>query len=235
MSSVKAYSPMPALDARRTRQYNKIERSIYLQDGVMPKVTEAHSAARRQQIIDAAYRCFARKGFHQATMRDIYDEAGLSPGAVYHYFPSKDAIIQASFEFDYQRSLALFEAATASEHPLDALIELIGFFFRGLESAAELGAGRVNVQGWGEALVNPPLRATLQRVREQYLTTLAEIVRRAQAHEQLDPSLDPHAFGRILLSLYYGLELQKASDPGVDIAAYGATVVALLRAATPRR
>jgi len=38
----------------------------------MPKVSEAHSAARRQQIIDAAYRCFARKGFHQASMRDIY-------------------------------------------------------------------------------------------------------------------------------------------------------------------
>ncbi len=60
----------------------------------MPKVTEVHSAARHQ-IIDAAYRCFARKGFHQATMRDIYAEANLSPGAVYHYFDSKDAIIQA--------------------------------------------------------------------------------------------------------------------------------------------
>lgn len=201
----------------------------------MPKVTEAYSAARRQQIIDAAYRCFARKGFHQATMRDIYEEAGLSPGAVYHYFPSKDAIIQASFEFDYQRSLALLEAATANDDPLNALTELISFFFRGLEGAAELGAGRVNVQGWGEALVNPPLRETLQRLLEQYLAALADIIRRAQAREQLDPSFDPHAFGRVLLSLYYGLELQKALDSGVDIAAYGAAVAALLRAATPHR
>ena len=80
----------------------------------MPKVTEAYSAARRQQIIDAAYRCFARKGFHQATMRDIYAEANLSAGAVYHYFDSKAAIIQASFEFDYERSLALFDAAKVS-------------------------------------------------------------------------------------------------------------------------
>ena len=91
----------------------------------MPKVTEAHSAARRQQIIDAAYRCFARKGFHQTTMREIYEEASLSPGAIYHYFPSKDAIIQASFEFDYERSLELFAAATASDDPLKALRELI--------------------------------------------------------------------------------------------------------------
>jgi AcrR family transcriptional regulator len=201
----------------------------------MPKVTEAYSAARRQQIIDAAYRCFARKGFHQATMRDIYEEAKLSPGAVYHYFPSKDAIIQASFEFDYQRSLALFEAATASDDPLNALTKLIAFFFRGLEGAAELGADRVNVQSWGEALINPPLRESLQRVMEQYLAALTQIVRRAQALGQLDQSFDPHALGRILLSLYYGLELQKALDSGVDIAAYGAAVAALLRAATPHR
>ena len=99
----------------------------------MPKVTEAHSAARRQQIIDAAYRCFARKGFHQATMRDIYAESGLSVGAVYHYFSSKDAIIQASFEFDYERSLALLTAAMENDDPLKALHELIDFFFRDLK------------------------------------------------------------------------------------------------------
>lgn len=198
----------------------------------MPKVTEAHSAARRQQIIGAAYRCFARKGFHQAFMRDIYEEAKLSPGAVYHYFPSKDAIIQASFEFDYQRSLDLFAAATASDDPLKALRELITFFFSGLEGAAELGAGRVNVQSWGEALVNPPLRETLQRVMAQYLAALTEIVRRAQAGGQLDPALDPQAFGRILLSLYYGFELQKALDPAVEAPAYVAAVQALLTAAS---
>lgn len=201
----------------------------------MPKVTEAYSAARRQQIIDAAYRCFARKGFHQTSMRDIYEEAKLSPGAVYHYFPGKDAIIQASFEFDYDRSLALFASAAASDDPLKALHELLAFFFHGLDGAAELGAGRVNVQGWGEALVNPPLRETLQRVMMQYLEALTQIVRRAQAVGQFDPSLDPQTFGRILLSLYYGLELQKALDPAVEVAAYAAAVAALLDAATLRR
>jgi AcrR family transcriptional regulator len=198
----------------------------------MPKVTEAHSAARRQQIIDAAYRCFARQGFHQATMRDIYAEANLSPGAVYHYFDSKDAIIQASFEFDFQRSLDQFDAARVSDHPLKALHELLDFFFHGLEGAAALGAGRVNVQGWGEALVNPALLSSVRRVLDDYLDALSQIIRRAQAAGQIDQSLDPRAVGRMLLSLYYGLELQKALDSEIEVETYAAAIKTLLLSAS---
>ena len=200
----------------------------------MPKVSEAYSEARRQQIIDAAYRCFARKGFHQATMRDIYAEANLSPGAVYHYFDSKAAIIQASFEFDYQRSLALFDAAIVSDDPLLALHELIDFFFRGLAEAAALGAGRVNVQGWGEALVNPPLLETIRRVLDRYLDALAHIIQRAQAAGQLDSALDPRSVGRMLLALYHGLELQKALDPEVEVAPYIAAIKTLVLSSVRR-
>src|SRR5690242_15007919 len=99
----------------------------------MPKVSEQHMEARRQQIIDAAYRCFARKGFHQTTMRDIYEEAGLSPGAVYHYFSSKADIIEASFRFDYERSTDLFSAALASSDSITALEQLLDFFLHALE------------------------------------------------------------------------------------------------------
>ena len=52
----------------------------------MPKVTEAHLEARRQQIVNAAFACFSLNGFHQSTMQDICQEAHLSPGAVYRHF-----------------------------------------------------------------------------------------------------------------------------------------------------
>ena len=194
----------------------------------MPKVTEAHSAARRQQIIDAAYRCFARKGFHQTSMRDIYAEAELSSGAVYHYFDSKDAIIRASFEFDYERSVALFEAAIGRDDPLQALHDLLDFFFRGLESAAALNAPRVNVQGWGEALVNPPLHEALQQVFARILAAIEQIVRQAQAKGEIDSTIDPDAVARMLLSLYYGLELQLALYGKVDVASYARAIKTLL-------
>lgn len=194
----------------------------------MPKVTKEHSEARRRQIIDAAYQCFARKGFHQATMRDIYEEAGLSPGAVYHYFGSKDEIIQASFDFDYLRSRDQFKAAQEHDEPITALTDLLDFLFQGLKGAAELGAGRVNVQAWGEALVNVELKKTLRRVFDGYGNAVSQIVRKAQSTGQIDRSLDPLAVSQLLLSLYCGLELQKALDPKLDVDAYAAAVRALL-------
>jgi AcrR family transcriptional regulator len=194
----------------------------------MPRVTEAHSTARRQEIIDAAYRCFARKGFHQTTMREIYAEANLSPGAIYHYFDSKDAIIQASFEFDSQRGIALLEAAIAKDDPLPALRELIDFFFRGLESATALDAPRVNVQGWGEVLINPSLQEAFRQVFDRNLDGLRQIIVKAQVRGEITPALNENAVARILLSLYYGLELQLALYGKVDVEPYTTAVKTLL-------
>ena len=73
------------------------ERTFVLQWGV-PRVSEAHLAARRQQILDAARTCFLRNGFHQTSMQDVISEAGLSVGAVYRYFPSKNDLITALAE-----------------------------------------------------------------------------------------------------------------------------------------
>ena len=62
----------------------------------MPKVSDEHLAARRRQILDAALVCFSRRGFHQTPMQAIFEEARLSPGAVYRYFKSKEEIVRAT-------------------------------------------------------------------------------------------------------------------------------------------
>jgi AcrR family transcriptional regulator len=55
---------------------------------------------RREEILDAARRCFARTGFHQTSMQQICAEAGMSPGNLYRYFPSKEALIAGITERD---------------------------------------------------------------------------------------------------------------------------------------
>jgi len=61
----------------------------------MPKISQAKRDARQQQILDAALACFSENGFHQTGMADIVRRAGLSHGAVYLYFQSKDDLIEA--------------------------------------------------------------------------------------------------------------------------------------------
>lgn len=193
----------------------------------MPKVSEEYTHLRRQEIIEAAYRCFARSGFHQTTMRDIYAEAGLSAGAIYHYFTSKEEIIEASFIFDYQRGLPMFEQAAAEPDSLTAIAHLIDFFYAGLESAAALGADRVNIQGWAEALVNPRLLKPLRDSLQAFLDLLVKVVERGQAEGVIRPDLDPSAVGEVILSSYLGLYLQKAFNPELEVDRYKEAVLAL--------
>src|SRR5439155_27220533 len=89
----------------------------------MPRVSEAHLAARRQQILDAALTCFRRNGFHTTSMHDVIAEAGLSVGAVYRYFRSKNEIIAAIVD-GYAREVGATLSAVAAgrdRHLADAM------------------------------------------------------------------------------------------------------------------
>jgi AcrR family transcriptional regulator len=66
---------------------------------------------RREQIITAALEVFARKGYNQASNKDIARQAGITPGLIYHYFESKDALLKAIFET--RTPLRLFRAFPA--------------------------------------------------------------------------------------------------------------------------
>src|SRR6266487_3150121 len=64
----------------------------------MPKLAVEAREARRQHILRAALRCFARRGYHTTTIDDIAAEAGVSKGAPYVYFQSKEALFRALYD-----------------------------------------------------------------------------------------------------------------------------------------
>jgi AcrR family transcriptional regulator len=70
---------------------------------------------RRRQILDAAVRTFARKGYHSCRVSDIAEEAGVAYGLVYHYFDSKEAILEAIFRDTWGMMLKAIEAVEATE------------------------------------------------------------------------------------------------------------------------
>ena len=74
---------------------------------------------KRRQILDAAVRVFARHGFHTSRVGDIAEEAGVAHGLLYHYFSSKDEVLQTVFRENWRELVARFESVEASDGPAD--------------------------------------------------------------------------------------------------------------------
>ncbi|HUJ92476.1 MAG TPA: TetR/AcrR family transcriptional regulator [Gaiellaceae bacterium] len=72
------------------------------------------SEEKRRQILDAAVRVFARKGFHTCRVGDIAEEAGVAHGLLYHYFTSKDEVLEAIFRENWSVLVDRIEAVEAS-------------------------------------------------------------------------------------------------------------------------
>jgi TetR/AcrR family transcriptional regulator, fatty acid metabolism regulator protein len=74
---------------------------------------------KRRLILDAAVRVFARNGFHGSRVGDIAEEAGVAHGLLYHYFSSKDEVLQTVFRENWSELLQRFEQVAASDEPAD--------------------------------------------------------------------------------------------------------------------
>jgi AcrR family transcriptional regulator len=196
----------------------------------VPKVSDEHLDARRQQIVDAAVSCFAREGFHRATMQDVCREAGLSPGAVYRYFSGKQEIIEAIAAERHSRELGFMEQAAQAGEGAEAIRAMGRAFFSSLADPDERERRRLGVQVWAEALRNPAILRLVKRGVDRPRSVLAGMAREAQKRGELAREIDPEAFARMLQALFFGFVLQQAWDPKADVGAYLETIEAVIDA-----
>jgi AcrR family transcriptional regulator len=127
----------------------------------MPKISDARREERRAEIIEAAGRCFARKGLKSTSMADIIEESGLSAGAIYGYFAGKQELLEAvaaSIITNRVAEIGLDEdGALAARSPRElALLVIEGF--RTLDKLPFI------IQTWGEAVTDPELRTIANRI-----------------------------------------------------------------------
>jgi AcrR family transcriptional regulator len=183
----------------------------------MPKVSEEHRESRRDQITDAALRCFARKGLHRTSMADIIAESGLSAGALYLHFESKRDIALAASRRVMGRRLAELDALSEAGAPLSPTT-LLQVMVKGL--AADIGDTRVLVQLWGEATIDPEMH---QLVGEVFGRLSATFVRYltiwARRDRRLSEDEAAHWAQRVLpamLAFGQGYLVQNALLPDFD-------------------
>lgn len=200
----------------------------------MPKVSDAHRQARRQQILAAAFTCFGREGFHGTTMKNICEEADLSPGAVYNYFDGKADIIRAIAEESRGSLDLIFEAVDRDQSApqvLADLMERLGTFVE-QPGDAEEGGHRVRVRLWGEALSTSEVNDPFQKNLDDFIGRFAKIISEGQENGAFAPDLDPEGLARVLLAFHQGMVLQKALSPDTSVDSAFNTVGALLKKAS---
>jgi AcrR family transcriptional regulator len=135
----------------------------------MPKVTEAHRTARRDEIIGAALRCFAAKGYQRTSMADVIEESGLSAGAIYGYFAGKQELFAAVAGRVLEARRGELDARRAHGEPLSPG-QVMATLIDGMRREP---FGHVIVQLWAEAAVDPEMRGLVQSV----LTRVRDTVR----------------------------------------------------------
>lgn len=193
----------------------------------MPKVSEEHLEQRRRQILDAARRCFDRKGFHQTSMQDVFTESGLSAGAVYRYFRSKEDIVRA-IGVENQRIVTGLLEEMLNEDTLPALEDVIGRFAERVESLlGSDGPLRLAPAGWVEAMYNPALGPTVRDLFTDTRTWWTKLAERMRDVGRLPADADPRAVGATLFCLVPGFVIQRLLLQDVDAATLRAGIRAL--------
>ena len=186
----------------------------------MPKVSEAHLAARRSQILEAAVVCFARKGLDRATMQDIVAQSKLSPGAIYNYFGSKEEIIETIADERHARERATIADARAASTVPAALARIRDAFFASLDDPAERRRRRVGIQLWAEAQRSPKILALVRRGVDQPRALLRTLIAHAQRRGEIACDLDPDATARFMIAVFQGFVLQLDWDHRTAIPPY---------------
>lgn len=175
----------------------------------MPRVSETHLAARRQQILDAGRICFARNGFHATSMQDVIAEAGLSVGAFYRYFRSKDELIAAIAEQAVGRILKVIEPVTEIE-PVPTLPEALDMIIEGIEPhATREGTFGMAIQVWAESLRNPAQARLVKEMYGKLGRLVRRVVERAHGAGNLPAEADLDAVASVMFSLIPGFALQR--------------------------
>jgi AcrR family transcriptional regulator len=169
---------------------------------------------RRAQVLDAAAVCFARSGFHGASMAEISKQAGMSAGHIYNYFDNKDAIIMAFVAMRMahvnDKLLNVSQQADPLEYMVEEIVEIV-------DEQLDTAMWGMSLEMYAEASRNPVIAAALQAADKDARIRLHALIR--QGREQRALAADARTVeGRTsaMIAMFNGLPLRTLHDPDLD-------------------
>lgn len=199
----------------------------------MPKLKPETQHARRERILDAAEFCFARSGFHRCTMQDICKEAGVSPGAVYVYFASKEALIAGIAERDRAKLASQLGELAKAPDLIAALAKLGEHYTIEEPQHKRVLCVEIGVESTRNASVGEIFRSVDSFCHASFV----QLFERARAEGRIDPAMDIRTLATIISVIGDGMFWRRAVDPSFDpkvvMPAITALVGALLNPTVP--
>lgn len=184
----------------------------------MPKLSKQAFDERRRHILRTAETCFARDGFHRATIADVCREAGVSTGAVYVYFPNKEAIVRAILEdAQAERQAELRAVSAAQGGKTNQATRILLRWLTGIFTTKGRHATKLDLNLWAEAVRNPRVAKIAAAALTEATRTVSDLVSEGQRATGKATDLDPNAVATVLVSIFLGIEVQNGVGVSLDV------------------
>lgn len=177
----------------------------------MRKVDPIKHEKKRQEILAAAKRCFLRSGLSGASTAQICAEAGISPGHLYHYFESKDAIVAAMADARLEGASERFKQdAYEAGSVIPALLSEI-------EEPGNAAQAALFFEMLAESRRNPEMAKILHGRSRSMRNLIAEVIRHGQAQGEIHSELDPETAAMAVFGLMDATKAVSLHDPKQDL------------------
>ena len=192
----------------------------------MRTINPEQQAARRRHILEAAMTCFARKGFRGTTTNEICKEAGMSSGNLFHYFPSKLALIEA---IAHERRRVWEERFDQIEQADDMFQAIEKSAMDLLRDISRDKYPRVNVEILAEQLGRTEMGNFFTKYETQSREQMKKIIQKGIDNGQMDKNLDVEAASTWLMTLYNGIIATAGREKNFRVKTYGPMLIKLIR------
>jgi TetR/AcrR family transcriptional repressor of uid operon len=176
----------------------------------MPQTLIDSSPDRRVQILDAAMVCFAKRGFHQASMHDISAEAGISVGLIYRYFENKEAVISAMADRHKKEIQAVLERARQAPTLLESL-EIL-FTAHCCENSPKVQSAFV-VDLYAEASRNVQVADLVRDVLQTAMDGVTDLIARSPEAKNAAHGLMPNEQAELIFAVARGMLMRDVLQP----------------------
>jgi AcrR family transcriptional regulator len=168
-------------------------------------------AERRQQILEAAMNCFARKGYHLTTMDDIAAELPFSKGLLYYYFKTKRDLFLDILENWMDSSLKAWEAMSSQdEKAATQICKCLDYGVQLVTGSSDLA--RVEMEFYGELGRDPVISDTFKTLFTEFRAQIKAILEAGISQGEFR-ALDTGALAAVVVGIYEGLAIQAMVEP----------------------